>query len=80
MSLNFNELYPNNIWWGWTEALQNTLAKHSKIAETSLGPIEYALHGQGPVVLAIHGTPGGYDHSLWICEDIIDSKDFTLLA
>jgi pimeloyl-ACP methyl ester carboxylesterase len=33
------------------------------IAETSLGPIEYAVIGSGIPVLVIHGTPGGIDAS-----------------
>ncbi|MGH7815198.1 MAG: alpha/beta fold hydrolase [Candidatus Binataceae bacterium] len=33
----------------------------STIVETARGPIEYAEEGGGPVVLAMHGTPGGYD-------------------
>lgn len=34
----------------------------SQIAETSAGPIEYQLIGDtGPVLLFLHGTPGGYD-------------------
>ncbi len=34
----------------------------SKIAETSAGPIEYHMIGDtGPVLLFLHGTPGGYD-------------------
>ena len=28
---------------------------------TAAGPVEYADLGSGPAVLAIHGTPGGYD-------------------
>ena len=40
----------------------SALQDASRIAETELGPIEYWLgEGEGPVVLAIHGTPGGFD-------------------
>jgi len=35
--------------------------ERSAIAHTACGPIEYAEQGEGPVVLAMHGTPGGYD-------------------
>jgi pimeloyl-ACP methyl ester carboxylesterase len=31
------------------------------IAETALGPIEYAVIGTGAPVLVVHGTPGGID-------------------
>jgi pimeloyl-ACP methyl ester carboxylesterase len=34
------------------------------IAQTSAGPIQYALIGDsGPVILFAHGTPGGFDHT-----------------
>jgi pimeloyl-ACP methyl ester carboxylesterase len=31
------------------------------IAETALGPVEYAVVGDGAPVLVVHGTPGGID-------------------
>jgi pimeloyl-ACP methyl ester carboxylesterase len=35
-----------------------------EIAATEAGPIEYLLKGdQGPVLLFLHGTPGGYDQA-----------------
>jgi pimeloyl-ACP methyl ester carboxylesterase len=38
------------------------LASNSQLAETSVGTIEYKIYGdKGPVILIIHGTPGGYD-------------------
>lgn len=41
-----------------------TLESNSQIAETSAGPIEYRMDGDsGPIVLFLHGTPGGYDQS-----------------
>ena len=41
-----------------------SLVQNSEIAETASGPIEYQLAGDsGPVVLFIHGTPGGYDQT-----------------
>ena len=43
------------------------LAAGSQIAETSAGPIEYQIVGDtGPVLLFLHGTPGGYDGALGI--------------
>lgn len=38
--------------------------KNLNLAQTSKGPIEYWLGGEGPVVLALHGAPGGYDQAL----------------
>ncbi|WP_319762171.1 alpha/beta hydrolase [Maridesulfovibrio sp.] len=36
--------------------------------ETSMGPVEYAARGEGPVLLSVHGGPGGYDQGLAISE------------
>ena len=33
----------------------------STIAKTALGPIEYQSQGEGPALLIVHGSPGGYD-------------------
>lgn len=80
MSLNLNELYTHNIWWSWSKTFKNSLARHSQIIATSRGNIEYALLGQGPVVLGLHGTPGGYDQSLFTFKEVIDSGEFSLLT
>lgn len=41
------------------------LESNSQLAKTSVGTIEYKIYGdKGPVVLAIHGTPGGYDSGM----------------
>jgi pimeloyl-ACP methyl ester carboxylesterase len=38
------------------------LESNSQLTETSVGTIEYKIYGdKGPLVLSIHGTPGGYD-------------------
>jgi hypothetical protein len=31
---------------------------------TALGEVQVAVTGEGPVLLAIHGQPGGYDQAL----------------
>jgi len=42
----------------------NNLKANSETAPTSLGSVEYTLKGNdGPVLLFIHGTPGGYDQT-----------------
>jgi len=41
------------------------LNENSRIAQTSAGKIEYQLIGDdGPFVLFLHGTPGGYDQGI----------------
>ena len=36
----------------------------SHIAQTPCGPIEYAVAGDGPPLLVVHGAGGGYDQDL----------------
>ena len=45
----------------------------SLIAETRCGPIEYAVAGTGPPVLAIHGAGGGFDQGLDIGRAAVES-------
>src|SRR5688500_4404525 len=41
--------------------------------ETALGPVEIAREGDGPPVLMIHGTPGGWDSSLAMGRFVVDA-------
>ena len=49
--------------------IRTRLAADSSIAETSMGPIEYAEAGHGPPVLVIHGAAGGFDQRLLIAHE-----------
>lgn len=53
----------------WEQQQIEKLAKGSVVVETDLGVIEYAEIGNGPAILAIHGSPGGYaigqDGAFW---------------
>ena len=80
MSLDLNAFYKQNLWWRWNKRLASELAKHSQIADTRQGPIEYSLSGKGPVVLGIHGTPGGYEQVMISNKEVIESGDFCLLS
>ncbi len=51
------------LWGMWWAGLRQVLSE-SAIVETRLGPVEYAAVGEGPDVLLIHGSPGGYDQLL----------------
>jgi pimeloyl-ACP methyl ester carboxylesterase len=42
----------------------------SQIAETTKGPVEYAMAGAGPVILHIHGGASGYDQPLALSWDL----------
>lgn len=45
----------------------------SQIVETPCGPIEYAVAGDGPPVLVVHGAGGGYDQSMDASKALIQS-------
>lgn len=45
----------------------------SEIALTKAGPIEYAVVGEGPAVLSVHGVLGGYDQGLVVSKPLVDA-------
>ena len=45
-------------------AARERIAAGSQIAQTRCGPIEYAVLGDGPPVLFVHGAGGGFDQGL----------------
>ena len=64
---------------GWKRNLLTSLNENSEVATTSLGEIEYVLKGSGPVILYLHGAPGGYDQGALGMEMWID-EGFSVLA
>jgi pimeloyl-ACP methyl ester carboxylesterase len=50
-------------WW-WKQGRLAALRSASRVVLTPRGPIEYAVAGQGPPLLVIHGGMGGYDQAL----------------
>ncbi|MCH7720409.1 MAG: alpha/beta hydrolase [Planctomycetes bacterium] len=50
------------------------------VADTVLGPVEYALEGSGPIVVILHGGIGGWDQGLAITQDLGLESQFTVLA
>lgn len=46
------------------QAARDRIASGSQIAQTSCGPIEYAVVGDGVPVLVVHGSGGGFDQGL----------------
>ena len=60
-------------------AARERVAAGGSIADTRHGPIEYALTGNGPPVLMVHGAGGGYDQGLDIGEPLM-RKGFRLIA
>ncbi|MHA1907162.1 MAG: alpha/beta fold hydrolase [Candidatus Thorarchaeota archaeon] len=63
----------------WKKSLLNALYSNSEIATTSVGEIEYVLEGSGPVILMLHGSPGGYDQGL-LYKDLLINEGFSLLS
>jgi pimeloyl-ACP methyl ester carboxylesterase len=49
-------------------AARKAAAQGGRLAQTAVGPIEYAIAGSGPPVLMIHGAGGGYDQGLYVGE------------
>ena len=48
----------------WKQRLRLRLLSESCLLETSRGTVEYHMEGAGPVVLVLHGGPGGYDQGM----------------
>jgi pimeloyl-ACP methyl ester carboxylesterase len=59
--------------------LERRLAGSSLITETPYGDVEYAIIGEGPPVLAIHGSGGGFDQGLEIIGPLAE-HGFQLIA
>jgi len=51
----------------------------SQVVQTPCGPIEYALAGDGPPVLVVHGAGGGYDQGLEFGAPLVKSG-FRIIA
>jgi 2-hydroxy-6-oxonona-2,4-dienedioate hydrolase len=51
----------------------------SRLANTSCGPIEYAVAGNGPPIFLIHGAGGGFDQGLQFGGPLIEAG-FTVIA
>jgi 2-hydroxy-6-oxonona-2,4-dienedioate hydrolase len=60
-------------------AAQTRIASGSHVAETPCGPIEYAVAGNGPHVLMVHGAGGGFDQGLEFASPLV-TGGFTVIA
>jgi pimeloyl-ACP methyl ester carboxylesterase len=49
------------------------ISNGSQIAQTPCGPIEYAVAGDGPPVLVVHGAGGGFDQGLAFAGPLVAS-------
>jgi pimeloyl-ACP methyl ester carboxylesterase len=48
----------------WKRGRLAAMRAGSRIAQTARGPVEYAVAGEGPPLLVIHGGVGGYNQAL----------------
>ncbi len=63
----------------WKRAQVERLGAESQLLETARGTVEYQMAGAGPVVLMIHGGPGGYDFGMALAR-LLDLHGVTVLA
>jgi pimeloyl-ACP methyl ester carboxylesterase len=61
------------------ERARERIATGSRIAETPCGPIEYAVAGDGPPLLIVHGAGGGFDQGLDFGKPLVASG-FRIIA
>ena len=61
------------------ERARERIASGSRIAETPCGPIEYAVAGDGPPLLIVHGAGGGFDQGLDFGRSLVASS-FRIIA
>jgi 2-hydroxy-6-oxonona-2,4-dienedioate hydrolase len=55
------------VWWQFTTdiaASRARVATGSTLIDTPCGPIEYQAAGEGPVLLPVHGSGGGFDQGM----------------
>lgn len=55
------------------------ISGNSHIADTSCGPIEYQVAGNGPPVLIVHGAGGGFDQGMTFGADL-QKQGFRVIA
>ena len=60
------------------EAVARVLAG-SQVVDTRVGPVEYAVQGEGPAVMILHGIGGGYDQGLLIAH-LLRGQGFKIIA
>ena len=72
-------LYLRKVFRDWRKRILSRLERISKIADTKAGPVEYVLIGKGPVLVPVHGGPGGFDQGLFVLTGWIE-RGFSILT
>jgi 2-hydroxy-6-oxonona-2,4-dienedioate hydrolase len=63
----------------WKRRASTHMQTKSTLAMTTLGPIEYQSQGEGPRLLVVHGSPGGYDQGVAFSK-LLNSPKHTTIA
>lgn len=63
----------------WQRDELTRIQAESRMIETAAGPVEYRMSGNGPAILVIHGSPGGYDQGFAFAR-LIDNPHYTYIA
>ncbi len=63
----------------WKRRATVRVQTESTLATTALGPIEYQCQGEGPTLLFVHGSPGGYDQGVAFAK-LLRSRGHTSIA
>lgn len=61
------------------EDFQSCLSETPQTVRTAAGPLEYADRGDGEPLLALHGTPGGWDQGL-VAAEFMRANGFRVIA
>lgn len=57
----------------WRHGKLAKLEARGRLAQTPRGPVEYAMQGDGPVVLVLHGGFGGFDQGMMFLPGLAES-------
>jgi len=61
------------------DEIRRLLEAASQLAETRVGPVEYARYGEGLAALVVHGAGGGFDQGLMVGRELL-GEDFEIVA
>jgi pimeloyl-ACP methyl ester carboxylesterase len=70
--------YLRNSFRAWRKRILSRLERISKIIDTRMGPVEYVLLGKGPILIPVHGGPGGFDQGLFVMQGWVE-RGFSIL-
>src|SRR5215471_12817558 len=70
------------VYWQYSHdihAARDRISSGSQVINTRCGPIEFAVAGNGPALLVIHGFAGGFDQGLELGQPLI-ARGFRIIA